>query len=439
MLIADDEESAEIYGAAKDTKQARKVWDVAYSMLRLSPALNKLWKAGTIVVNRQEKKIIYEPTGSYYEIVTADAEGELGHNPHGMVFDEVLSQPNDKLWNALRTSMGAREQPLMVAATTATNNPAGFAAAQHTQMERVLEDPSSSPHIFVFMRNMPRDADIWDERNWKWPNPALDDFLSRQALRDEAKEAREDPTKENSFRQFRGNQHVQQVTRWIPLHVWDQNLGLVVEDQLVGRRCFGGLDLSTTADLTALCWFFPGTKQPHEALWRFWVPEDVIPHLDRFTAGKASVWVREGVLRTTEGSVIDYDKVHRQIEQDAKKFDVQDIGIDRWNSAATVGKVEKAGINAVLVGQGYAGLSAPMKELMRLLKSQELNHGGNPVARWNADSVEVKQDDAENIKPVKPEREKSGKRIDGIVALVMAIDGWMRRGQVVKRRGVASF
>src|SRR5437870_8628787 len=161
LLCADDEEGAEIYGAAKDRDQARKVFDVAARMVQLSPVLSK-----RLVVKAHEKRIIDEKTASYYETVAADAKGNLGHNPHGIIFDEILTQPSPDLWNALRTAMGTREQPLLVAATTAGNDPASFAAKEHEFCVRVSEDASVDPTRFVYARNTPSDADPWDESNW---------------------------------------------------------------------------------------------------------------------------------------------------------------------------------------------------------------------------------------------------------------------------------
>lgn len=429
LLCADDEESAEIYGAAGTRDQARKVFDVAARMVQLSPVLS-----ARLEIKAYQKRIIDPKTASYYEVISADAGSNLGHNPHGVVFDEVLVQPNADLWDALRTGMGARSQPVMVAATTAGNDPASFAAVQSQEMTRVAADLGRAPHILVYQRTLSKDADPWDETNWPQSNPALGDFLAVQALRDEAAEARNDPTRENAFRQFRLNQWVQQVTRWMPIHVWDACGGLIVEDQLVGLPCYGGLDLAAVSDLTSLCWFFPADAadsngQQHSVIWRHFVPEQAVARLDDHTAGQFSIWARDGFVAVTEGDVVDYSVLHDQIEADSARFAPVTIGIDRWNSVATTNWLQAniPNVLPLLVSQSYAGMSAPLKEIMRLAKSQKLNHGGNPVARWCFDAVEVRQDPAENIKPVKPERVRSGKRIDAVTAAAMAVDGWIRQ------------
>lgn len=436
LLLADGEESAEIYGCAKDTKQARKVWDVAERMVKLSPVLNPLWKSGEITINKNEKRISYERLGGYYEVITADAAGELGHNPHGVVFDEVITQADNSLWEALRTAMGTRTQPLMVSATTAGSDPTSFAKVEHDECVRIAEDPSRAPHRFVYIRNTPADADPWDESNWVWANPALGDFLSIQALRDEALEAQNDPTKENGFRQFRLNQWVQQLTRWMPLHLWDQCGGLVVEEQLRGRACFGAFDLAATTDLGAICWVFQpagggpvSEESPLEVVWRAFTTEAMLPELDRHTGGQASVWHREGLLVASAGEVIDYEgDIQRVLAQDLAAFHVVDITYDPWQAAPLAQWLEKRRVTMVSAPRGF-GLSETLGEVMTLVRSQAVNHGGNPVGRWNADCAEVRSNADGQIRLVKPDRFVTGKRIDLVWALVAAVDGWWRRGQ----------
>ena len=437
LMVADSEEEAEVYGAACDRDQARKVYDVAERMVELSPLLSR-----RITAYSQAKRMVDSRTASYYQAIPADAAGNLGHNPHGIIFDEVITQPDSKLWDALRTGMGTREQPLMVAGTTAGDDVTSFAFAEHEYCRRVEADPEFDRRRLVFLRNTPREADPWDEANWAHANPALGHFLSIEALRDEALEARNDPAKEASFRQFRLNQWVQAATRWMPLHLWDLCIGTPgTSDELdarpVRQRCFGGLDLSSKYDLTALCWVFPDLQ--NLALWRFWLPEEQVPLLDRLTGGLVSPWVRAGWIRTTPGASIDYEALYDQVDADRERYRVIDLNYDPMMAAPVVQQFEKRGLVSVQVQQGFA-LSEPMKELMRMVQSRQFVHGGNPVARWNAECVESKTDHRERIYFVKPARGSVGKRIDGIAALVMAIDGVMRRASVTRpKRTAAGF
>jgi len=412
MLVGDDEEAAEVYGAARDTKQAKKVWEPAERMRTLSPDLSK-----RLGVNKNEKRIFDLSTGSYYEIVPADSLGELGSNPHCSIIDEVLSQRDDGFYNSQRTAQGTRDQPLLLLISTETNDPTSFGAHQIDEAERVQSDPASMPHIFAYVRKTPMEADPWDEANWYHANPALGQFLSLTSLREEAMEAKADPTKENAFRQFRLNQRVQQVTRWMPLHLWDATAGLVDPDTLGGEPFYGGLDLASTTDLAAWVLYFPNTS---EVLWRFWTPEAQLKTLDDHTGGQASVWARQGLLTATEGDWIDFEAIQSQMDADLSRFSCQGVGYDKWGAASVVQWLQRNDVDVTPVNQGYA-LSPALKELMRLVKAKSIHHGGHPVARWNADSAEVKRDDADNIKLVKPERGASGKRVDGIAALADAL------------------
>lgn len=439
LLVADGEEGAEIYGCAADRDQARKVYDVAERMVHLSPLLS-----GRLKINKQSKRIYDLQTASYYECAAADAGGNLGHNPHGVVFDEVLTQKNADLWNAMRTGMGARVQPLMVAATTAGDDPQSFGKAQHDEMQKVAEDPERARHIFVYLRNLPQDADPWDEKLWKLANPALGSFLSMQSLRDEALEAKNDPSKENAFRQFRLNQWVSQSTRWMPMHLWDNCTGDLWmtpdwgREQLAGRTAYAGFDLAAKFDLTAWALIIPGeepSEDPAHVLWRFWIPEAALARLDQFHDGRFTRWAKQGWLTVTEGSVIDYDKVIDDIAQDAAQFRIAAADCDEWSMWPVINRIAEAiGLD---VEQGeitaykntYDRMSPGMTDLMGTVKRGQLRHHGNPVARFCFDQCEVRHAayDPNLVRPEKPERGRDKARIDAVPAAAMAVNAWKSR------------
>lgn len=463
LLVGDDEEAAEIYGAAKDTKQAGKVFEPAVRMTKLSTTLRK-----RLVHNKPAQRVIDETTASYYEVITADPLGELGHNPHGFVLDEVLSQPDGSLWETMRTAAGARAQPLMVCITTETSDSYSFGAAMIDEAEKVAEDPARAPHVFVYLRKTPRtkeelrrlrrrhrghpdlpvSLDVWDERNWLWANPALDGFLSRQALREEALEARNEPRKENGFRQFRLNQRVAQTTRYIPMGLWDACVGEVLPDpewivpKLEGQRCWGGLDLSSKLDLTAWCLLFPDGW----LIWRFWAPEAVVEVLDAHTDGQFSQWADAGWVTLTDGDVIDYERVYADITTDADRYQIVEVTYDRWcGEPVRQAVAERARLTEMVESATtYERMTGPMKEVLARLKKRELRHGGNPVARWMADNLQAKspRDDPDRIRPVKPDRGATGARIDGMPALFMALDSEMRGGparSIYETRGLTTL
>lgn len=444
MLCADGEEAAEVYSAARDRDQAALVYNVAARMVQLSPLLSRRLK-----VIDSRRRITDPNSGSVYSVIPGDAEGNLGQNPSAILFDEIIAQPSRELYDTLRTAFGSRDAPLLVCATTAGNDPESFAAAEHEEAMRVLETPSRQPNRYVYVRNLDPEADPFDESNWHIPNPALGDFLNIAQLRAEASAAREDPLKEESFRQFRLNQWRQTATRAIPIHVWDSGAGMVVPDQLEGRRCFAGLDLAATTDLAALVLLFPpenpeelevdidldeikdGKLPPgFEVLGHYWAPAGSVPILDKSTGGKISAWEKQGKIEIVDGEVIDYSLIHEQLEVANRKYGLVDVSLDPWNSSNTIQWCEDHSITAVSVAQTIRALSPPTKELRRLVTRRQIRHGGDPVLRWNIDSLEVKRDASDNERPVKPDRKKSGKRIDGAVALIMALDGAMRRGKI---------
>jgi phage terminase large subunit-like protein len=210
----------------------------------------------------------------------------------------------------------------------------------------------------------------------------------------------------------------------MPLHIWDQcGMRLVTEDKLQGRKCFAGLDLAATTDLAAIAYLFLPDEHNElfEVLWRCWTPEANLPDLDKGTGGKASVWAREGRITVTPGDWIDYATIESQIDVDATQFEIVQLGYDPWNAVETVQHFQAGGLDCVPVRQVTAQMNPTMKELMRMVRMKSINHGGDPVARWNADSLEAQSDPSGNIRPVKPDRNASGKRIDLIVALFNAM------------------
>lgn len=442
MLVGDDEEAAEVYSAASDTKQAGKVFEPALRMVQLSPDLNRRLKH-----IRNARRLVDEHTASIYEVLTADAAGELGHNPHSFNLDEVLALPDASLWTAMTTAVGARTQELIFATTTETNDSVSFGARLIEEAERVEEDPARAPHIFSYVRKLPSTQDEldrlhrlypghprlpvsvdWqDERNWYWPNPALGTFKSLDAMRRQALEASESAEKENGFRQFQVNQRVQQVTRFIPMDLWDANIGELAlrpdwwAPQLQGGQAWAGLDLSSKLDLTAWCLLFEDGR----VTWRFWVPESVVPRLSDGTGGEFEEWVRAGWVVATEGDAIDYDRVHEDIRADVATYRVVGGAYDRWSGEPVRQRIlTETGLELTESGTTYAQMTGPMTEAMRMLTARELRHGGNPVARWMAENLQVKRprDDPDRLRPVKPERGADLKRIDGLPALFFAIE-----------------
>jgi phage terminase large subunit-like protein len=436
----DGEESGEVYGVAADRDQARIVWDVAARMAQLSPVLARRLK-----VRSHERRIVDDRTASFYTVVARDAAGNLGYNPSAVIMDEVISQKDGRLWDAMRTAMGARAQPMMLAATTAGADATSFAAAEHAECQRIADDPERARHRYVYIRGLAPDADPWNEKGWKAANPALGDFLSRQALRDEALEARNDPSKENAFRQFRLNQWVSMSTRWMPMALWDGCGGEPWPrpdwrvKPLAGREAWAGMDLSARHDLTSLAVLVPAPDgEPADLLWRFWLPEDALPALDEVTSGAASAWARGGWLTLVPGAVIDYQDLCEEVAAELKPYKTREVCYDKWSGEYVRQSLERLMGRVPMVANEptYTGMTGPMNELMALVKMSGIAHHASPVARWCFDNCETVRShlDPNLIRPVKPARNTAGKRIDGVVAAALAAGGWRLRGQQPARK-----
>jgi phage terminase large subunit-like protein len=312
-------------------------------------------------------------------------------------------------------------------------------------MQRVADDPARAPHVLAYLRNTPTDADPWDEANWLHANPALGDFLSIQALRDEALEARNDPAKENAFRQFRLAQWVRQQFRWMPMHLWDATacVGDVWatpdwgRKQLAGKTGWFGFDLAAKFDLTAWAVLVPDGKDFH-VLWRFWIPEEALVELDKHAGGQWTRWARDGWLTVTEGNVVDYDRIYRDVEADAHTFRLRAGDADQWSMAPVVQEIEKRVKvpEIVTYSNTYQRMTPGMNEVMAFVKAGKLKHHGNPVAHACFEAVEVLKApyDPEMIRPAKPDRGSSGTRIDAVPALAMAAAAWRRTATQQQRR-----
>jgi phage terminase large subunit-like protein len=443
LLLADGEQGAELIGCAGTKRQAGKVFAVAARMVQLSPVLSDLLASGEISITRHDgHRLAHIPTGSWYEVISAEADNALGENIHGCLFDEVATQPDDRLWHALRTSMGTRPQALLIAATTAGDRPHGFAARERAYCRRVAADPGLDRRRYVWIRAAAPNATLNDPKAWEAANPALGHFLSPAALADEAAEALLDPGKAKSFKMYRLNIYTRPESRWLPAGRWRTG-PRIDRAALAGRRAHGGVDLAAVSDLTALCWFFPPETDdgPASAIWHHYVPEAAVPRLDEITGGAFAGWVADGWCQVTPGEVVDYDPLRADLAAGYRDFELVDVGIDRWNSSETVTwcQRELPRLEVSLVSQTFVGQSASLKAIDRLLRNRQLDVGADPVAAWCASCAEVVQDRAENLKLVKPDRQRTTARIDSVAAMANAVDGWLRAPAPKKKGRAVGF
>ena len=421
MLINDDEWKAEVYSCASDRQQAAIVFDVAVDMVRQSPALMKRVK-----IVPSTRRMIYQPTGSIYQVLSSEVATKHGLNVSACIFDELHTQPTRALYDVMTQGSGdARRQPLWFFLTTAGTDRNSICWEVHQKALDILEGRKIDPRFYPVLFGLPDDADWTSEENWYRANPSLDHTITIDKVRDAFRKVQETPADENQFRQLRLNQWVKQSVRWMPMDKWDECGGVVDPYALEGRACYAGLDLSSTSDLTALVLVFPPTSEdePYIALPFFWLPEETLSLRVRRDHVPYDQWAKRGFIQTTEGNVVHYGFIERFICELGERYDIREIAHDRWNATMMVQTLEDDGFTMVPFGQGFKDMSPPTKELMRIVLEHKLCHGGHPVLRWNMDNAFVRTDPAGNLKL---DKEKSTEKVDGAVALVMALDRAMK-------------
>lgn len=423
LTCGDGEQAAEVYGCAADRQQASIVFEVAADMIRQSPALSKRVK-----ILSSQKRIIYKPTNSFYQVLSAEAYSKHGFNISGVVFDELHTQPNRALFDVMTKGSGdARTQPLYFLITTAGTDTHSICYEQHQKAQDILAGKKHDPTFYPVIYGADLEDDWTSEDVWHKANPSLGVTVPVEKVRAACNSARQNPAEENTFRQLRLNQWVKQSVRWMPMHIWDANVDPVDLDELEGRPCYGGLDLASTTDITAFVLVFPpyGEDEKYRIAPWFWIPEDNLELRVARDHVPYDLWQSQGYLETTEGNVVHYAHIERHIEELGSRFDIREIAFDRWGAVQMSQNLDDAGFTVVPFGQGFKDMSPPSKELMKLALEGRFAHGGHPVLSWMVDNIHVRTDPAGNIKP---DKQKSTEKIDGVVATIMALDRTIRGG-----------
>lgn len=410
-LCCDRENKPEVYSAAKTRDQASRVYEPAAIMVRNSPML-----ASRLRIVESQKRVVFPQNNGYYCAISADAATSHGKNPHAVLFDELHTQPNRNLYDGLKSGMGARQQPMFVSMTTAgyDRHSICYEVWKHACNVRggIIRDPHFLPLLYQI-----EEGDDWTSEDvWKRCNPNLGVTVSIEFLREEFERAKSSPAYENTFRNLYLNQWTEQAIRWIPMEAWDE-CGAEELPSFDGEPCWIGLDLSSTRDVTAAVlafrWRGGIAIKPH-----FWIPADGAELAERRDRVPYRQWSKDGLVTLTPGSAVDYGVVRADINRLSYRHSVQEIAMDPWNAEHMIQQFDKEdGFNVCVVRQQMAGMSAPSKLFEVLVSKRQLHHGGNPVLRWMASNVTVERDANDNIRPVK---DKSTGRIDGIVAAIMA-------------------
>lgn len=323
LLLADGEPGAEIYSAAGDKEQAKLIFDIAKGMVESHPQLKQRCKL-------YKDTIVLEERGCTWKVLSSEAYTKHGLNASAILFDELHVQPNRELWDVLTTSTGARSQPITLAITTAGHDKLSLCYEQHDYAKKVrdgiLEDPEFLPCIYA----ADPELDFADPKAHEQANPNLGISIRRDYLESEAKRAQQTPGYVNTFRRLQLNQWTESEVRWLDMAAWDRCAGKPIRPKrLAGRTCKAGLDLATTRDLTAFVLVFPNDDGTYEVLPYCWIPEDSAREREHRDRVPYSVWIRQGLIKTTPGNTTEYATVRRDINELAELFAIGEIAVDR--------------------------------------------------------------------------------------------------------------
>jgi phage terminase large subunit-like protein len=414
-----DPPGGQIYCCAADRSQAELVYKAATGMIEQDEILQSI-----LVVRDSRKEIRNKETGTILKVLSAEAYTKHGINPTVVIFDELHAQPNRDLWDVMTFGAGAaRKEPLWWVITTAGDDPdrKSIGWEVHEYARKVRDGELNDPTWYVKIYAADEDDDIFDEKTWYKANPSLGHTISIEAVRQEALAARNSEAAERLFRWLRLNQWVSlKRTGWLPLSLWDRTEGKWDLSELVGKRCYPGLDLSSTTDITAACYLFPPQEgfSDWRCIFEAWIPEDNMKERVQRDKVPYDRWVNQKYLYATPGDVVDYDFVEARLKAASKQYDIRALGTDPWNSRMLTQRLMKDGINVIEIQQNMRNMSPAMKMIEQLMKRGMMTHEKNPVARWCWGNIAIAVDGNENIKPMK---NKSRDRIDLIVALINAM------------------
>jgi phage terminase large subunit-like protein len=435
LLLAffDDEPGAEVYFGATKRDQAKIGWSDAVQMVRKNLGLRGRIKIGATALSRQAQAQKCQPLGK-------DSDSDQGINVHGAIIDELHVHDDRDLLNNLETATSARTQPMIVKITTAGVKRESVWADERADAVAIIEGRATDDSTFAIIYTLDEGDDPFDEGVWPKSNPNLGVSVMLETMREQAAKAQRSPAALGAYLRFRQNIPTAVSTRAISIEEWDAN---DAEPEIPdGAGGYAGLDLASVNDLTALILLFrtenPDAKVDHgcedrpdclhywyDVLCRFWCPAIGVEERSRRDGVPYADWVRDGFLVATPGNVTDYSFVRNELLALAETYVIGDVGFDRWNATHIVTELMADGATCTAIPQTHAGLGPAWRELEKIVLDHAMRHGGHPILRWMAGNVEVETDAAGNQKPSK---RHSSERIDGMVALDMALNRWLAHG-----------
>jgi phage terminase large subunit-like protein len=442
VLLTTKTPGCQVYGAAAATRQALNVFRAASKMVEQSLILTKRLR----VLRGTNRIIKRSDPESFYAAVAADGDFGAGVNPAVVIADEVHRWKTRKQldnWDVPSNGGITRRQTLTVAITTAgVQNESPLAWRLHEKARKIEERIVSDPKFYGRIYGADKKDDPADPATWIKANPSLiqnGGFLDIEKIREKyvSHEAEGDLT---SFKRYYLNLWDQKESRAIDLVKWDASAGNwraagllakssddkvrpiteVLMARFKDRRCWAGVDLSMTTDLSAVSFVFPCDVGGFDVRPFFWMPEQAVRQRELRDGMPYQRWADQGFIELSPGEVVDYREIMARLEWANQVFELEEICFDPWNSRQISVPLAQQRRNCVEIRQGVATLSEPSKKLLELVAGGKLHHGGHPVLRWNAGCVTVKEQN-DNLIFTKPERSKSSSRIDGIAATVNAL------------------
>lgn len=416
LLMADGEKGAEIYSAAADRSQAGIVFDVARRMVEHRRALSSR-------CNVFKNSVTYEKTGSFYKAISADAHTKHGFNAHGIIFDELHTQPNRELYDVLTTSVGSRRQPVTLLLTTAGYDKNSICWEIHEYARKVKEGIIKDESFLPVLYTVDRKADIFAPETWKAANPGFGSIVKADYIEQQVNRIKNEPSFEATFRRLHLNQWTDAEDTWISDLDWMAcNKGPINKKN---RKCYAGLDLASTRDISAfvLLWIDENENIDIEAY--MWIPEDTAKARSMSADVNYLEWVRQGYLYTTPGNVTDYNQIKNKILELYEKHPFDAFGFDSWNSSQLINDLVLEGIPLKTfdkVSMGMGTISEPTKKLEVYTLNKQINHAGNPILRWMMSNVTIMHG---NNDAIRIDKNKSKEKIDGIMAIIIALSSYI--------------
>src|SRR3990167_1016067 len=407
LLCADGEKGAKVFSVACDLDQARLIYEIASGMVRADGTLSSMCTNFSRAISYKDRT---------FKSLSSTKDSKQGKNPSAFIVDEWAFHRDGELVMALTSGMAVRSNPLTIYLSTANFRKVGQPGWEfYNECKKVQQGLIKDDRLLVVIYEADEGDDPYDVETWKKANPNLGVGVKMAFMEEEARKAKLSKLYESAFKRYHLNMWTTSNIDFIDQKEWEVCGGEIKEAELEGLECYGGLDLASVGDFCSLALVFPG--EIFRCLVYFWIPEDTCR--DRKNGNQIHAWAEEGFITLTPGSRTDHSYIKEKILSLSKRFNIKEIAYDPMLASVLSQELkDKEGLNMIEFRQGWRSMSPATKELQRIVGEKKLNHGGNPVLTWQVSNVSLKIDEAENVTPHKGASED---KIDGVVALIMAL------------------